>query len=48
MILKAYKNVTISLCRKARYLNEWQTAAAQWLTAVFRPADTTTLPKTGY
>ena len=31
-----------------QYLNEWQTATAQWLTVVFRPADTTPLPKTGY
>ena len=31
-----------------QYLNEWQAATAQWLTVVFRPADTTPLPKTGY
>ncbi len=31
-----------------QYLNEWQTATAQWLTVVFRPADTTPLPRTGY
>ena len=31
-----------------QYLNEWQTATASWLTVVFRPADTTPLPKTGY
>ena len=31
-----------------QYLNEWQTANAQWLTVVFRPADTSPLPKTGY
>ena len=31
-----------------QYLNEWQTATASWLTVVFRPADTSPLPKTGY
>ena len=31
-----------------QYLNEWQAATAHWLTVVFRPADTTPLPKTGY
>ena len=31
-----------------QYLNEWQTATTQWLTVVFRPADTTPLPKPGY
>ncbi len=31
-----------------QYLNEWQTANAQWLTVVYRPTDNTPLPKTGY
>lgn len=31
-----------------KYLNEWQTAKASWVTKVYKFASSTTLPKTGY
>ena len=31
-----------------QYLNEWETASAQWLTVVYRLTDNSPLPKTGY
>ncbi len=31
-----------------QYLNEWETAFAQWLTVVYRLTDNSPLPKTGY